>query len=99
MGMIFNIVRVSGQELEDYLRDSSLLDNKLNAILNDEYDDAWIDIGKSWGGILFFLTGGGSDSYEHPMAKVLFSGQQIAGAGPDSHYDYAHYLYPETVKE
>lgn len=96
--MFFSLVRVSEQELENYLSDSSLFDDKLNVILNDENDDAWIDIGKSWGGILFLLTGGGLDRYEHPMAKVLFSGQKIVGK-ENSHYESADYLRPAEVRE
>ncbi|MDV6167457.1 YfbM family protein [Flavobacterium sp. DG1-102-2] len=99
MGMIFNIVRVSKEELKDCLRDTFLFDYKLDAIFNNENDDAWVDIDKSWGGILFMLTGGGLNSYEHPLAKVLFSGQKITAKGPDSHYEMADYLDPEQVKE
>lgn len=94
--MIGNLLRVTKSELEDYLKDSSLLEEK---IYDDETENEnLIDIDKSWDGIIYLLTGQSSATAEHNLVRVLFSGQLIdeeqdLGCGP------AHYLTPEQVAE
>lgn len=94
MSMIGNLLRVTGAELDEYLKDSSLLEDK---IYDDEMEnDRLVDIDKSWDGIIFLLTGQISATAKHHLASVLFSGQLIdeeqnLGYGP------AHYLTPEQV--
>lgn len=101
MGMIGNLLRVTKAELEAYLKDSSLLEDK---IYNDEIreedqeNDRFADIDKTWDGIIFLLTGQSLDTAEHHLTRILFSGQiidedQDLGLGP------AHYLTPEEVVE
>ncbi|GAB0155397.1 YfbM family protein [Chryseobacterium sp. Alg-005] len=94
--MIGNLLRVTKSELENYLKDSSLLEDK---IYDDETENEnLIDIDKSWDGIIYLLTGQSSATAEHNLVRVLFSGQLIdeeqdLGCGP------AHYLTPEQVAE
>lgn len=96
MSMIGNLLRVTKSELENYLKDSSLLEAK---IYDDETkNENLIDIDKSWDGIIYLLTGQSSATAEHNLVRVLFSGQLIdeeqdLGCGP------AHYLAPEQVAE
>lgn len=77
MGMIGNLLRVTKAELESYLEDSSLLEDK---IYNDEVNDdepeseKFVDIDKTWDGIIFLLTGQSLDTTESHLARILFSG-------------------------
>lgn len=95
MGMIANFLRVSESELNDYLKDSSLLEDN---IYNDEENSNLTDIDKSWGGILFLLTGQGVEELEHPLTRILFSGELI-DEDQDLGYGPAHYLTVLEVKE
>ena len=97
MGMIGNLLRVTNAELEAYLEDSSLLEDKLYADKINE-DEKFADIDKTWDGIIFLLTGQSLDTAQHHLTRILFSGQiidedQDLGLGP------AHYLTPEEVVE
>jgi hypothetical protein len=98
MSMIFNFLRVSGAELDEYLQDSSLLEDR---IFDDESDDGSLeDIDKSWEGLLFILTGQnleGMENQEHSLSKVFFSGQVIDNE-QDLGYGPGHYLTAEQVK-
>jgi hypothetical protein len=96
MSMIANLLRVTKADLDAYLNDSSLLEE---SVYNDEVDNPnLVDLDKSWDGILFLLTGQNVANTEHPLAKVLFSGQLI-DEEQDLGYGPAHYLTPEQVVE
>ena len=94
MGMIANLLRVSKPELEDYLNNSSLLEDK---IYDEEFDEL-IDIDKAWDGLIFLLTGQSFTTAEHNLVRLLFSGQLI-DEEQDLGYGPAHYLTPEQVYE
>src|SRR6186713_2486231 len=97
MSMIGYLLRVSFNEFEAYLNDSSLLESKIDTAMENE-DPNLIDIDKSWDGINFLLTGdivGGSD---HPLGKVLFSLQYI-DENQDLGYGPGNYVSPLQVKE
>ena len=94
--MIGNLLRVSNAELESYLENSSLLENRIYE--NDDEDSNLIDIDKAWNGILFLLTGQNLENLDHPMAKVFFSNQFI-DEEQDLGYGPGHYLTPDQVKE
>jgi hypothetical protein len=98
MSMIGNLLRVSGSELEAYLKDSSLLENRIYNNESEEADANLIDIDKSWEGILFLLTGQSLATLNHPLGKVLFSDQEIDN-DQDLGYGPALYLTAEQVKE
>jgi hypothetical protein len=96
MSMIANLLRVTKADLDAYLNDSSLLEE---SVYNDEVENPnLVDLDKSWDGILFLLTGQNVANTEHPLAKVLFSGQLI-DEEQDLGYGPAHYLTPEQVVE
>lgn len=94
MSMIGNLLRVTKSELEEYLKDSSLLEDR---IYNNE-NEKLVDIDKSWDGIIFLLTGQSLATADHNLARVLFSGQLI-NENQDLGYGPAHYLKPEQVTE
>ncbi|HUC80678.1 MAG TPA: YfbM family protein [Flavisolibacter sp.] len=98
MSMIGNLLRVTKAELDAYLKDSSLLERSIYDEETDEENPNLVDIDKSWDGILFLLTGKNVANTDHPLAKILFSGQLI-DEGQDLGYGPAHYLTPEQVKE
>jgi hypothetical protein len=95
--MIGNFLRVSNAELEEYIKDSSTLEDRIYNDGGDE-DPNLVDIEKAWAGILFLLTGKNIDDLDHPLAKVLFSGQLI-DEDQDLGYGPAHYLNPTQVSE
>lgn len=98
MGMTCTLLRVTKSELEEYLNNSSLLEDR---IFNDEPEDEdknLLDIDKSWDGIIFLLTGQNIENADHPLLQVIFSGQiidneQDFGSGP------ANYRTPEQVAD
>jgi domain of unknown function (DUF1877) len=56
--MIMNLLRISKQELENYIQTPSFFEEKLDVLYESEdNDDAFLDIDKAWGGILYLLTG------------------------------------------
>jgi len=98
MSMIGNLLRVTSSELEDYLKDSSLLES---SIYDDESEDAnpnLLDLDKAWEGIIFLLTGQGLADADHPLLHVLFSGQ-IIDEDQDLGYGPANYLTAEQVAD
>lgn len=94
MGMIGNLLRVTESELEAYLKNSTLLENKIYS--DEAVNENLTDIDKAWEGIIFLLTGEGLASSEHPLTKVLFSGQLI-DEEQDLGYGPAHFLRPNEV--
>lgn len=98
MSMIGNFLRVSKAELDAYLEDSSLLENRIYEEEADEVDPGLMDIDKAWEGILFLLTGQNLESLDHPLGRVLFSGQ-IIDEEQDLGYGPGQYLTPAQVKE
>lgn len=95
MSMIGNLLRVTKAELEGYLKDSLLLENN---IYHDNINPNLVDIDKAWDGIIFLLTGQGIANADHPLLRVLFSGQ-IIDEEQDLGYGPAHYLTSEQVAE
>jgi len=96
MSMIGNILRVTNDELQAYLKDSSHLESRIYS--EEDEDPNLIDIDKTWEGILFLLTGMNLAEADHPLAAVLFSGQLI-DEDQDLGYGPAHYNTPEQVKK
>jgi hypothetical protein len=96
MSMIGNLLRVTNTELDEYLKNSSLLEDR---IYSDEADDAHsLDIDKAWDGIVFLLTGQCLAEANHPLVAVLFSGQLVDDE-QDLGYGPAHYLLPNQVAD
>ena len=98
MGMICNLLRVTNSELEGFLKDSSSLESVIYNEETDEENPNLTDIDKSWDGIIFLLTGESFSNVDHPLTKVLFSGQFI-DEEQDLGYGPAHYLTPDQVAD
>lgn len=98
MSMIGNLLRVRSTELEEYLKDSSLLENHIYNEKADGKNPNLVDIDKAWEGIIFLLTGQGVANVNHPFLRVLFSGQ-IIDEKQELGYGPAHYLTSEQVSE
>ncbi|WP_217903485.1 YfbM family protein [Flectobacillus sp. BAB-3569] len=98
MSMIGNLLRVTKIELEEYLKDSSLLEERIYNNTSDEEDPKLVEIDRSWEGILFLLTGQNLETIDHLMARVLFSGQVI-DEEQDLGYGPGQYLTHREVKE
>ncbi|MEJ8843860.1 YfbM family protein [Lacibacter sp. H375] len=98
MSMIANLLRVTTSELEEYLKDSSLLESRIYNDETDEEDPNLVDIDQSWDGIVFLLTGNSFENNTHPLANVLFS-DQVIDEEQDLGYGPGQYLTAEQVKE
>ena len=83
MSMIGNFLRVTNEELDEEF---------------DLEKSNIVDTDKSWEGILLLLTGQNSENLDHPLSKILFSGQ-IIDEEQDLGYGPGHYLRPNQVKE
>lgn len=97
--MIGNLLRVTKSELDQYLQDSSLLEER---VFPEEYieDEYLLDIDKTWEGILYLLTGYNLEQIENatpPLSWALFSGQ-IIDEELDMGYGPANYCLPDQVK-
>jgi len=95
--MIGNLLRVSSGELDAYLKDSSLLETRLDEALDHDNPNL-VDIGKSWDGINFLLTGTIVGDSGHPLEKVLFSTQCI-DENQDLGYGPGTYVTAKQVKQ
>lgn len=92
-----NLLRVQKSELDSYLIRSELLESR---VYSDEIesDKAYIDIDKSWDGIIFLLTGSASQDADHQLLKIFFS-NQLVDENQDLGYGPAHYLNQDQVKK
>ena len=100
MGMIGNYLRVTKDELENYLADSSLLEDR---VYDDENhnDINLIDVDKSWEGLFFLLTGKSLATAEEastPLLWTLTPPQEI-DTDQDMGYGPATYTTIEQTKE
>jgi len=100
MSIIGNLLRVSKSELEQYLTNSTLLEER---VYPEEYieDPNLLDLDKSWESIYFLLTGCTSTDFEKaepPLSLILFNGT-IVDDNQDMGYGPATYSSPEEVKE
>lgn len=97
MGMIATVLRVTKNELEEYLKDSKKLEDWVYDEKNYE-SPKLLDLDKAWDGIIFLLTGDSFAGMEHPLVRILFSNELIDDE-QDMGYGPAHYLTAEQVKE
>jgi hypothetical protein len=96
--MIGNLLRVTKSELDEYLKDSSLLEDNIYKEETEEGNPNLVNIDKAWDGLIFLLTGQGVSHADHPLVQVLFSGQ-IIDEEQDLGYGPAHYLTPTQVAD
>lgn len=100
MGIIATVIRVSQEELNNFLNNSKTLENKIHT--DGSYEAEWfLNLEKSWGGINYILTGeimGGLENEPNELQRALFS-FQIIDEEQDLGYGPAQYLNPKQVKE
>lgn len=97
MSMIGYLLPVSSHDLEAYMKNSSLLEDKLGELLNQE-GLGLTEIDKAWDGVNFLLTGSIIGDSDHHLGKVLFSMQYI-DESQDLGYGPACYVSVAQVKE
>jgi hypothetical protein len=99
MSMIGNLLRVSASELEQYLENSTLLEER---VYPEEYveDPNLLDLDKAWESIYYFLTGCTSSDCQNaapPLSRIFFMGNLI-DEDQDMGYGPATYCAPWEVK-
>jgi hypothetical protein len=100
MGMTGNLFRVTAKDLEEFLKDSSLLNTKVYSEDSDSENDL-LELDKSWEAIFYLLTGHRIAEIEDakpPLSWILFSGQ-IIDEEQDMGYGPAHYIDSGQVKQ
>jgi len=98
MGMVLNLLRVSSDDLSSFLKDSSLLDDRLDELFESSDSEDLIDLDKSWNGVFYVLTGQNIDNLDHPLAKALFSGM-LVDEDQDLGYGPGHFVTAAEVRE
>jgi len=100
MSMIGNYLRVTKEELEEYLAYSSKLENRVYNE-SDPADKNLIDVDKSWEGLFFLLTGKSlstADEAATPLVWILTPPNEI-DPEQDMGYGPATYTTIEQTKE
>ena len=97
--MVGSMIRVSEEELNSFIENSELVENKINSEKSFE-QDWFFDLGKDWDGIQYLLTGKGVSELSEPtiLARAFFS-YQILDEDQDLGYGPAQYLTSAQVKE
>lgn len=99
MSMIGGLLKVSSEDLENMLKDSSIFEERIHS--EDTPPDDKMDLDRSWEGIYYLLTGAGIVGMfeaKPPLSWAFLSGQVIdeaqdLGCGP------AHYITADQVRE
>jgi hypothetical protein len=100
MGMISILIRVTNEQLEDFLENSARLEEYVNSE-DMENNETKLDLDKSWDGINYILTNHGIRTIQAaipPLSWVIFSGQEL-DVEQDMGYGPAQYLKTEQVTE
>ena len=100
MGMIGNYLRISNEELKEYIHDSSKLEER---VYNEENqnDPSLIDVDKSWEGVFFLLTGKAlatAEGAEIPFRWILYPPNEL-DPNQDMGYGPATYTNSDQTKE
>lgn len=98
--MIGHYLRVSKEELDTYLEDSSKLEDRVYTE-NDQGDANLLDIDKAWEGLFYLLTGKSLNTCEEaipPLSWILNSANEI-DSDQDMGYGPASYTTIEQTKE
>lgn len=100
MGMLGNMIRVSQEELESFLKDSDSLETLIYSE-DDSVEEISLFLDKSWDGINYILTGdvfGGLEEDPNELQRAFFS-LQFIDEEQDLGYGLAYYLTSSQVKE
>ena len=96
--MIGEFIRIPAAELQTYLKDSTLLEERLDRVEGDE--EVFFDIDKSWDALSFLLTGHTLENVSNalpPLSWTIF-GNSIVDSEQEIGYGPAKYLTPEEVQ-
>jgi hypothetical protein len=100
MGMIGTMLQVSKSELESYISNPALFENRIYA--ENFFDDPNVlDLDKLWEGMFYMLTGqalSGIDLVKEPLVWFLLSDKSI-DEKQDLGYGPASYIEAEEVKK
>lgn len=96
MGISAQYLRVSEEELSLHKAKSIILEDRIEHI--DAVDSNWLDIDKAWDGIIFLLTGNGSEKAHGDLLRIIVSTRYV-DESLDFGYGPAHYVDAEEVKE
>ena len=96
MSMIANFKKISPSQLEEIKNNPSIIESIIYPETDAGSPDNEIDIGKSWEGIHFVLTGHKFDEGTAPLRNVIMGGKEI---GEDVGYGPARYMMPEEVRQ
>jgi hypothetical protein len=100
MSMIGNLFRVTTDDLERILKDSSILEDRIYSEESEDTTDR-LDIDKTWDAIFYLLTGHPVAEMEQakpPLSWSLFS-LQLIDEEQDMGYGPAHYITADQVKQ
>ena len=99
MSMIGNLLRVTEAELNSYLKNSGLLEERIYRDFDEnDIDEAMVDLDKAWN-VLAFLLGNTATEYEdEPLAQLIF-GRHTLDEDQDVGYGPARYLTVAEVQE
>ena len=89
-------LRVSKDELKEYIENSELLEERVFSEDIDE-DDNLLDLQKSWDGIAFLLTGKGATEASGEISNIMFS-DKLIDEEQDMGYGPACYVDSDEVK-
>ena len=93
--MIGFFLKVSTEDLRTYIRNSTLLQERIDSWYQGDPDFA--DVDKSWEALLYILTGSGiADDPKEGLAKI-FNSDRIIDDEQDLGYGPANYVNPEEV--
>jgi len=98
MSMIGMFLRVTENELQDYIADSSLFENLFDDEAFDDNNNV-CDIDKTWDAISYLLTGYGPSDLNNakaPLSWTIF-GSSVLDEDQDLGYGPANYLTAEQV--
>ncbi|REA64314.1 DUF1877 domain-containing protein [Dyadobacter luteus] len=100
MGMIGYLLRVSEEELNEILEDSSILEERVFPEDDTEPSDV-LDIDKTWEAITFVLTGYGIQDIDQAAAPFswLLMSNQVIDEEQDLGYGPAQYLTVAEVQQ
>jgi len=106
MSMIGDFILVPFSQLDEYLRDSSLLEDRLEAALEmeeetEETDPAMFSVDKAWDALSYLLNGYPQDQLDRarpPLSWVIF-GHQTLDPDQDLGYGPAQFLTVDEVKQ
>ncbi|HWB93918.1 MAG TPA: YfbM family protein [Puia sp.] len=98
MSMIGQFIRVTDAELQAYLQDSSLLEERLDSVNGNE--ERFFDVDKSWDALSFLLTGHTMENVNSATPRLSWTifGNGTVDSEQELGYGPAKYLTSDEVQ-